>query len=235
MGRVRRESFSGEASFIVDRSESRSDAVLLTDLVIFHAVSRCHVDETSTGSRCDKVCRDEARSVVFVLEHVGARSVFILQLGTIDAVDNRFDCGTFGKERQDVLDPVFGEEILILRWLDIFGLTNAHDSILDVPVESDGLVRRQGPGRGGPDQRICILRRRTFRLQGSRKRHKRHLDKSSRTSVLVIILQLSLSQSGARRRRPMNRTMIAENETYNTNQYSCYLQCYAHAILPYPS
>ena len=62
-----------------------------------------------------------------------------------------------------MLDSVLGDEVLVgLLAARSIRLVDFDDSVFDVTVEGDGLIRRQSPWRGGPDQSVHIVAENTL-------------------------------------------------------------------------
>ena len=180
-----------QAAAVVHRN-SDGHIVFLRNIEVIHAVAACGVDAAGTAFQRDMVTQDDGT----LLGQVDVMIAHQLEL----SAGNRFTHDLVVLNMAGIhhaLDQLGGHDMVLLADLD--------KRILKGTVQADGLVGGQGPGGGGPDDEVGLLHRDAVLCQNAVGVLRDVEADEDRVALVLAVLDLGLSQSGAAVGTPVDR------------------------------
>ena len=181
----------GQIAAVVHGDSDRHLRILLADVEVIDAVAACGVDAAGTALQRDVVAQDDPA----LLGQVDVLVAHELELCAADRLAHDLIVGDVAGVH-DALDQLGGHDVVLLADLD--------EGILELAVQADGLVGGQGPGGGGPDHEVGLVHRdamlcqHTVGVLGDMEADENGI------AVVLAVLDLGLSQSGAAVGAPVN-------------------------------
>ena len=166
--------------------------ILLADVEVVHAVTACGMNAAGTAFQRDVVAQNDPA----LLGQVDVVITHQLELSAGNGLaHNLIVLDVAGVH--DALDQIGGHDVVLLADLD--------EGVLELTVQADGLVGGQGPGGGGPDDEVGLLHRDAVLCQNAVGVLRDVEADEDRVALVLAVLDLSLSQSGAAVGTPVDR------------------------------
>ena len=179
-----------QAAAVVHRN-SDGHVVFLRNIEVIHAVAACGVDAAGTAFQRDMVTQDDDA----LLGQVDVMIAHQLELGAGNRLAHDLVVLNMAGIHH-ALDQLGGHDMVLLTDLD--------KGILKGTVQADGLVGGQGPGGGGPDHEVGLIHRDAVLCQYTVGILRNVEADEDGIAVVLAVLDLCLSQSGAAVRAPVH-------------------------------
>ena len=182
----------GQIAAVVHRDGDGDLGVLLADVEVIDAVAAGGVDTARAAFQRDVVAEDDPA----FLGQIDVVIAHQLELCTADRLTHHLILGDVAGIH-DALDEVSGHDVELVADLD--------EGVLELAVQADSLVGGQGPGGGGPDDEVGLLHRDAVLCQNAVGVLRDVETDEDRVALVLAVLDLGLSQSGAAVGAPVHR------------------------------